>query len=506
VVAAELGFMKINTMRINQELETEAEVGEQQSLFENAAPLPISRLESVKAWGGASEALGYVYRPATLDSLRGVFEVAHNTGRSVGLRGSGNSYGDATLNSEQIILDMTRMNRVLDWDPKLGRIRVEPGVTIRQFWEYVLEDGWWPAVVPGTSKPTIGGCAGMNVHGKNAWKAGTIGDHIYEFDLMLPSGEIVRCSRDHNSKLFYAAIGGFGMLGAFTSITLSLKRVYSGLLEVNALASRNLAEMMEQFEVLLPSSDYLVGWIDAISGGTSLGRGQIHAANYLGPGVDPYPQQTLRLDYQNLSDTMFGFLPRSIMWRFMRPFFNNLGARFINFGKYYASRFTNGSRFRQSHVAFHFLLDYVPNWKRSYGKHGLIQYQSFVPAESAYDTFTEMLALCQRRGLPNYLTVLKRHKPDDFLISHGLDGYSLAMDFRVTPSRAPRLLSLAAELDEIVLDAGGRFYFAKDSTLAPESVRRYLGSETVDTFLDLKARYDPDGVLQTNLWRRLFAA
>jgi FAD/FMN-containing dehydrogenase len=403
-----------------------------------------------------------------------------------------------------MILDMRRMNRILDWDPSKGRIRVEPGVTIRQFWEYVLEDGWWPAVVPGTAQPTIGGCAGMNIHGKNAWKAGTIGDHIYEFELMLPNGEIVTCNREQNGDLFHAAIGGFGMLGTFTSITLSLKRVYSGLIEVDALASRNLKEMMEQFEVYLPRADYLVGWIDAFAGGRSLGRGQIHVASYLAPGVDPYPQQTLRLDHQHLSDTMFGVLPRSIMWRFMRPFMNNIGARLVNFGKYRASRITHGSRFRQPHVAFHFLLDYVPNWKRSYGPYGLIQYQSFVPTEAAHDTFSEMLALCKRRGLPNYLTVLKRHRPDEFLISHGVDGYSLAMDFRVTPRNHPRLLALAGELDEIVLRGGGRFYFAKDSTLRPEIVRRYLGADTIERFAALKSLYDPESVLNTNMWRRLF--
>jgi FAD/FMN-containing dehydrogenase len=156
-------------------------------------------------------------------------------------------------------------------------------------------------------------------------------------------------------------------------------------------------------------------------------------------------------------------------------------------------------------VAFHFLLDYVPHWKRAYGRHGLIQYQSFVPAQAARETFGEMLALCRRRGLPNYLTVLKRHRPDDFLISHGLDGYSLAMDFRVTPARAPRLLALAAELDQIVLNAGGRFYFAKDSTLRSETIHRYLGAETVARFRELKSRYDPDGLLSTNMWRRLFS-
>jgi FAD/FMN-containing dehydrogenase len=448
--------------------------------------------------------MAYVYRPATMEDLGQVFNVAAVSGRTVGLRGAGLSYGDATLNSEQIVLDMRRMNRVLDWDPKSGRIRVEPGVTIRQFWEHVIEDGWWPAVVPGTANPTIGGCAGMNVHGKNAWKTGTIGDHIYEFDLMLSTGEIVTCNRQQHSDLFHAAIGGFGMLGAFTSLTLSLKRVYSGLLEVDALASHNLKEMMEQFEEHLSQADYLVGWIDAFAGGKSLGRGQIHVARYLAPGADPYPQQTLRVDNQHLSDTMFGFVPRSIMWRFMRPFMNNVGARLVNFGKYRASRFTHGSRFVQPHVAFHFLLDYVPNWKRSYGRRGLIQYQSFIPTEAAHDAFSEMLSLCRRRGLPNYLTVLKRHRPDGFLISHGVDGYSLAMDFRVTTRNRRRLLALSGELDEIVLNAGGRFYLAKDSTLRPQAVRRYLGDETVERFVTLKSHHDPDGLLNTNLWQRLF--
>lgn len=470
----------------------------------SAVPLPVERLEKVPAWGLASSGLGYVYRPATPDQLAGVFEQARQSGRSVGLRGTGNSYGDATLNSGNITLDMSRMNRILDWNPESGRIKVEPGVTIQRLWEYTIEDGWWPAIVPGTSRPTIGGCAGMNVHGKNAWKMGTIGDHIYAFNLMLPSGQIVTCNREENSDLFYGAIGGFGMLGTFTAITLNLKRVYSGLLNIEAIASANLKEMFDQFHELLPQSDYLVGWIDAFAGGRGLGRGQIHKANYLPPGADPYPEQTLRVDNQHLGDTLFGILPRSIMWRLMRPFMSDFGTRMVNMGKYWFSHFKDGSKFQQPHVAFHFLLDYVPHWKKAYGSGGLIQYQSFLPAETALDGFSEILALCRRRGLVNYLTVLKRHRPDDFLISHGLDGFSMAMDFRITRRSRPRIVQLARELDEIVLGAGGRFYFAKDSTLRPEVVAAYLGQETIEQFRRLKAEYDPENVLQTNLWRRLF--
>ncbi|MFO7539830.1 MAG: FAD-binding oxidoreductase, partial [Chloroflexota bacterium] len=469
--------------------------------------LTNERLEQVPAWGGASHSLSYVYRPTTVEQLRHLFSLARQTGHTIGLRGGGNSYGDAAMNAESILLDMRRMNRILAWDPANGRVQVEPGVTLSQLWQYVLEDGWWPPVVTGTMKTTIGGCAAMNVHGKNAYQMGTIGDHILEFELLLPNGDIRTCSREQNSDLFRAAIGGFGMLGCFTSLTLQLKRIYSGYLLVETCAQPDLAGMFSYVEKNLDSSDYIVGWIDAFAKGKQLGRGDVHKASYLPADRDPNPSQSLRLDHQNLPDTIFGFMPRSIIWLMMRPFMNNLGTRFINLAKYYAGHFGGPKKYWQTHAAFHFLLDYVPHWKKAYGPGGLIQYQPFVPKENAPEAFAALLRQCQLRGLPNYLSVFKRHRPDDFLMSYGrgLDGYSLAMDFRVTPRNRERLVALTRELDEIVLKANGRFYFAKDSTLRPQIVTAYLGQETIDQFHTLKQRCDPDHMLETNLWRRIFS-
>ena len=76
------------------------------------------------------------------------------------------------------------MKRILAWDPQTGLISVEPGVTIQQLWQYTIEDGWWPNVVSGTMFPTLGGAAAMNIHGKNNWKVGPIGDHIQEFEII----------------------------------------------------------------------------------------------------------------------------------------------------------------------------------------------------------------------------------------------------------------------------------------------------------------------------------
>src|SRR5207302_5793142 len=114
-----------------------------------------------------------------------------------------------------------------------------------------------------------------------------------------------------------------------------------------------------------------------------------------------------------------------------------------------------------------FLLDYVPDWRFAYSPGGLIQYQSFIPAERAPEVFGAQLHLCQERGHVPYLAVLKRHRPDAFLMTHALDGFSLALDFPVTATGAKSLSALTADLDHSVMEAGGRFYFAKDSTPSP---------------------------------------
>lgn len=468
-------------------------------------PLPSDHLEHVFGWGMSTSGAGYVFRPSTVEGILAVFQRARETGRSVGFRGAGRSYGDASLNSENIVLDLTRMNRILQWNPETGLITVEPGVTIADLWQYILPDGWWPPVVPGTMFPTIAGCAAMNIHGKNNFVAGCFGDYILEFDLLTPTGETIRCSRDENSELFRAAIGGFGMLGCFTRFTLQMKQVWSGNLDVKAVNIPDLAAMIRVFEECLDRSDYLVGWIDGFASGSALGRGVVHQANYLEPGVDPNPAQTLRTENQQLPDTILGLLPKSILYKFMRPFLNNLGLRIMNTAKFRSSQLLDrDATYRQSHAAFAFLLDYVPNWKKSYGKGGLIQYQSFIPKEEAERVFREQILLCQKSGLPPYLAVFKRHIPNEFLMTHSLDGYSLALDFKVTSKKREKLWELAHQMNRLVLDAGGRFYFAKDSTLTPEDAQEFLGDATLRTFAQLKHRLDPEGMLETDLSRRVF--
>ncbi len=297
-------------------------------------------------------------------------------------------------------------------------------------------------------------------------------------------------------------ISGFGMLGAIVRVKLQMKRVETGDLKVYAVSPKNWQEQIEAFEKYEHDADYMVSWIDCFGHGEKSGRGQFHAAwNVKSDEPDP---ASLKLENQDLPSKILGLVPKSAMWRFLKPLNNRTGMRFINWAKDFSGRaIGNGKSHNQSMVAFSFLLDYVPNWRNAYMPGGFIQYQSFVPREHAARVFAKQVDLQQAADLESFLGVMKLHHRDKFLVSHGVEGYSLALDFKVTERNRAKLWDLCHRMNDVVLEAGGRFYFAKDSTLRPEDVCRYLGDEALAQLRSLKAEMDPDGLLTSSLAERL---
>ena len=127
------------------------------------------------------------------------------------------------------------------------------------------------------------------------------------------------------------------------------------------------------------------------------------------------------------------------------------------------------------------------------------------PQQHGARVLRELIEECQKARTVPYLGVLKRHRPDPFLMTHAVDGYSLAMDFAVSTNTGKRkaLWDLCQRLAERVLEADGRFYYAKDATLTESSFARVHGEAAVAQFRELKQRYDPERLLQTDLARRM---
>ena len=193
---------------------------------------------TLENFGHSLRAQSFVIQPRAADEIHETFQLAKKDGLTVSARGAGRSYNDAAMNGGGIVLDLSEMNQILEWDPVTGQVRCEPGVTLQQLWSKILPDGWWPPVVSGTMTTTLGGCLAANIHGKNNFRAGPIGEHVTEFTAILPTGAEVTCTPKKNADLFHVMISGLGMLGIFTSISLQMKKMHSGLLEVHALPTR----------------------------------------------------------------------------------------------------------------------------------------------------------------------------------------------------------------------------------------------------------------------------
>lgn len=460
--------------------------------------LSSNQINKFSGFGKNLSADGYHFRPSTLEGIVEVLALAKESDRKVVQRGSGKSYGDANILAEGIVLDLSRFNRILNWDPSKGILDAEAGVTIEQVWRATLEDCWWPPVVSGTMTPTLGGAIAMNIHGKNNFCAGTLADHVLELDLMDSNGKVHTLLP--NQPDFKAVVAGMGLLGVITRVRLQMHKVASGNLKVVAVPIKNFEHLFSVFEENEHSSDYMVSWVDCFGAGNAAGRGLFHLANYQEIPNEP----SLKPQNQDLPDSILGLIPKSVVWRLLKVFNNRAGMRFINAAKYYAGVIMpHGAAIEQSLVGFSFLLDYVPNWDNAYQPGGLIQFQAFVPKDTALQTFKKLVEVQQEHKLESFLGVFKRHRPDSYLLSHALDGYSLALDFKVTDSNRSTLDQLFAAMKHEVLAAGGRFYFAKDSVLTAEESRAFLGTEAIANFQKLRLKYDSSKLFSSTLAQRV---
>jgi FAD/FMN-containing dehydrogenase len=380
----------------------------------------------------------------------------------------------------------------------------EPGVTIAQMWRHTLADGWWPPVVPGTMAVTLGGAAAGNIHGKNQWRDGSFGDHILRFDLVLANGQQVTCSREEHHDLFYAAIGGMGLLGCFTAITLQMRRIYSGMVHVRQTAHRSLAHLLAALDEGTQTATHLVAWMDMAARGPNLGRGLLKSMRELTPGEDPHPERSLNPAVQPPSGRIAGVLPAAWVPTLGRPMATALGIRFVNRAQWMRGNLPGADRGHlERYVPANFMLNFIPNFKRIYLPGGLIQHQSFVPRAAAEHTFRAILERSQAAGLAPSLAVLKKHKLGNFLLNYLGDSYSLALDYAVPHGTERATLALMRELNALVVGNGGSFFLPKDSTLTPADFRQAYAVDALARLRDLKRTYDPGELLQTDIYRRV---
>jgi FAD/FMN-containing dehydrogenase len=337
-----------------------------------------------------------------------------------------------------------------NFDPSSSQLTVEAGVTIADILATFVPRGFFLKVVPGTKHVTVGGAIASDVHGKNHHRDGGFGDTVSSLRLQMPNGEACTCSREANSELFSATVGGMGLTGVILDATLQLLPIETAWLKQNTLVGHDLDEALDHLEAS-QSATYSVAWIDCLAQGASLGRSLVYVAEH-----------ATRLD---ISNTDFETFPAERDRGLSVPFFaprwalNRTSMRAFNELYFRRGATRQGSAQLVGWNPYFFPLDAIDNWNRIYGRRGFLQYQCVLPVDRARAVLGEILGRVSRRGDASFLAVLKRLGNGGGVMSFPLEGYTLAMDFPVTPE----IFRFLDELDDLVVNGGGRLYLAKDA-------------------------------------------
>ncbi len=429
--------------------------------------------------------------------LRNIIEMANNTGKSLSFRGGGCSYSDCFLNDRNIVVDLSRMSRIKSWDPDEGKMVVEPGVTFEKALLKSLPDNWILPAVPGSRYPTIGGAISNNVHGKNSFKHGNFGDCVTNLVILLASRDVIECNRVKDSELFHAVIGGIGLFGIVLEASLQLMTIPSPYFVVSKSTVPNIYAMIEKLELLKNGSDYIIGQVDTFAKNRQIGRGTIHTATF----SDETPPKGVAVLDHVISKRMFKVLPKRWITKIGRGLLNDHLMKWISTGKYYLDSTPRRKKIsKQPFFHFNFLLDQVPDWKHIFPQ-GFVEHESLLPTDKAPRVFDQLIQLSHKYEIPAYLAAVKAHKGDDYLLSFAMDGYSIGIDFPVTPGKTKDIEKLLFEMNELILRNGGTVYLAKDQALSKGQARTMY--KNLEQFMAIKRRYDPLEIFQSNMYRRL---
>lgn len=169
-----------------------------------------------------------VARPRSEAEVCDAIAEARRRREAICIAGGRHAMGGQQFAAGAVLLDMQDLSGVLALDRERGLVEVRAGTrwpelmtSLRMMQRGRMRQWGITQKQTGADRLTIGGALASNIHGRGLRMAPIIAD-VESFVLIDADGRIRSCSRTDNPELFRLVIGGYGLFGVVTSVTLRL--------------------------------------------------------------------------------------------------------------------------------------------------------------------------------------------------------------------------------------------------------------------------------------------
>lgn len=158
----------------------------------------------------------------TIEQVQQIVKLAYENEISIIARGAGTNLVGACITKQGgIVLNFSKMNKILEINQENLTARVQPGVVVGKLQEEVEKIGLFYPPDPSNLKvSTIGGSIGLSSGGPRTFKYGSTKDYVIDLTVVLANGEIIKTGSNtaknstgyHLSQLFIGSEGTLGIV------------------------------------------------------------------------------------------------------------------------------------------------------------------------------------------------------------------------------------------------------------------------------------------------------
>lgn len=439
-----------------------------------------------------------VFVPESTEAVADLLAAAQRAGKGVACAGAQHAMGGQQFLEDGWLLDTRRLDGVLDFDSDSGLVEVAAGTrwpTLQRFLAARRDrcgEGWAIAQKQtGADDFSLGGSLASNIHGRGLDRPPLIAD-IEAFTLVLPNGCALRVDRQREPQLFALAVGGYGLFGVVTEISLRLQR----------------RRLLQRQVCLLRRDELAAAFRRSRAAGACFGDFQF--------AIDPGSRDFLDLGvfacYQPIDGPpgeADGAPPRSLKpadWReLLRLAHVDKGEAFRRYSRFYLD--TDGQRYASDDQQFGVYLEgYHAALDAGLGHRGSeVITELYVPPECIADFLAALAELCRARSLDVIYGTVRQILADteSVLAWARQDWACVVLNLHVQHDLAAtaRLAQDLRRLYALALAFGGSFYLSYG--LHAEAGQLRQAYPRIDEFMQAKRRLDPNGVLRSNWFERL---